>query len=391
MVRRPRRSRTVVSVAGVSVAAAAVAVAGVSGALASPGSPASAGTRIATAPASASSGRHVPLHVATLTTKVVAPLQMSVTKKYGVLVGDAAASKLLQIVRGGNVRTLAKGPQPGEISGVDVNRWGAVAYTSSNATTHTTGLTIRWRGKSRFVDLSAFETKKNPDKINHYGTTSTDACVTGFLKQTGTPASYTGVVDSHPYAVAAVRGGWVVAEAAGNDLLFVDNRGHVKLLAVLPPQPHVITAADAKALGAPSCVVGITYAFEPVPTDVEVGRDGALYVTTLPGGPEAPGFSPRGSVYRVSANGHHLRRLATGFNGATNLALTPSGRILVAELFAGRISTIEHGRPAPVLKLDRVASLEFFRHAVFAGQNAPTDANGDPTGHGKVVRITVRW
>jgi hypothetical protein len=151
----------------------------------------------------------------------------------------------------------------------------------------------------------------------------------------------------------------------------------------------VITAADAAALGAPSCLVGVTYAFEPVPTDVEVGRHGELYITTLPGGPEAPGFSARGSVYRLS--GHHLKRLATGFNGATNLAVTTSGRILVTELFAGRISTIEHGKPAPVLDLPRVVSVEFYRHAVYAGVNAPMDDKGNPTGNGKVVKISVRW
>jgi hypothetical protein len=353
---------------------------------------AAGGARTASTRMAAAYGGY-PLRVSTLTTKVLAPLQLSVSKKYGVLVGDAGANKLLQVVRHGNVRVVAKGPQPaGEISGVAVGRDGSIAYTSTNYTTGQTGLTIRSHGKSRFVDLSAFEKKYNPDQRNHYGTTSTDQCVLNFFNQPDSPpASYTGVVDSHPYSVAAVRGGWVVAEAAGNDILFVDAKGHIKVLAVLPPQPHVITAADVQALGAgtPSCLVGVNYKFEPVPTDVEVGRNGALYITTLPGGPEAPGFSARGSVYRLS--GHHLRRLATGFDGATNLAITTSGRILVSEIFAGRISTIEHGKPAPVLDLPGVASVEFYRHAVYAGVNGPTDANGAPSGPGKVVKISVRW
>ena len=339
-----------------------------------------------------------PLHVSTLTDQVKAPLQLSVSGRYGVLVGDAGASKLQQIRKGGALRTLVKGPQPGEVSGVDVNRRGDIAYTSTNYANGATALTILRKGhKPVTADLSTFEKTHNPDKVNHYGTTTTNACAIAFLKQAGVPVSstgslyYTGLVDSHPYSVAAVDGGWVVGEAGGNDLLFVDNRGHVRLLAVLPPQPHIVTAADAAALHAPSCVVGIRYDFEPVPTDVEVGHHGELYVSTLPGGPEAPGFSPRGSVYRLSGNGQHLRRLATGFDGATNLALTPSGRVLVAELFGGRISTIEHGRPAPVLDLPGVASIEFYCHALYAGVTGPTDAQGNPTGNGKVVKIDVRW
>ncbi len=339
-----------------------------------------------------------PLHVSTLTNKVFAPLQLSVTRRYGVLVSDSATSRVQQIRKGGALTIVAKGPQPGETGGVDVNSRGDIAYTFSNYKTGATGITILRKGhKPVTANLSAFEKKYNPDKVNHYGTRSTDACVTAFFKAAGVPVSstgsldYPGVVDSHPYSVAAVPGGWVVAEAAGNDLLSVDAKGHVKVVAVLPPQPHVITAADAASLHAPACVVGTRYDFEPVPTDVEVGPHGALYVSTLPGGPEAPGFTPRGSVYRVSGSSHIVRTLATGFESATNLAVTPSGRVLVTELFAGRISTIEHGRPATVLDLPGVASVEYYGHALYAGVTPPTDDKGNPKGNGKVVKISVRW
>ena len=36
----------------------------------------------------------------------------------------------------------------------------------------------------------------------------------------------------------------------------------------------------AAAFGLPDCVVGVTYAFESVPTDVEVGPDGQLKIET---------------------------------------------------------------------------------------------------------------
>jgi hypothetical protein len=387
------RTGRVLSAAALATAAATVV--GVTAASAAPVAPAPAAGRTARASTHMSPAYGgYPLHVSTLTTKVIMPLQLSVSKRYGVLVGDSGASKLLQVVRGGNVKTIVNGPQPGEIAGVDVNRYGDIAYTSTDYKTGKAGLTIRSHGKSKFVDLSAFEKKYNPDKKNHYGTTSTNPCVINFLKSMpdGPPPSYTGTVDSHPYSVAAVKGGWVVGDAAGNDLLFVDGKGrHIKVLLVLPPQPHKITAADAKALHAPDCVIGITYKFEPVPTDVELGPDGALYISTLPGGPEDPGFSARGSVYRFTLRSHHLRRLATGFNGATNVAVTPRGRVLVAELFAGRVSTIEHGKPVPVINLPGVASLEFFHHALYAGETAPMDDQGNPTGTGKVVKVSVRW
>ena len=104
------------------------------------------------------------------------------------------------------------------------------------------------------------------------------------------------------------------------------------------------------ALGLPDCVVGVTYAFESVPTDVEVGRDGSLYVTTLPGGPESPVLGARGAVWKVNPWTGHARKVAGGFLGATNLAIGKHGTIYVAELFAGQISVVKNGSAKPYLE-----------------------------------------
>ena len=104
----------------------------------------------------------------------------------------------------------------------------------------------------------------------------------------------------------------------------------------------------------------------------------------------AAGLGRPGQRVPVSPRHHDLRRLATGFAGATNLAVTPGGRILVAELFAGRISTIEHGRPSLVIDLPKVASVEFYRHAVYAGTTGDMTEAGF-SGHGSVVKIDTRW
>lgn len=49
-----------------------------------------------------------------------------------------------------------------------------------------------------------------------------------------------------------------------------------------------------------ACVVGHEYAFEPMPTDVEIGPDGWLYVSSFPGGPEDPSLGARGAIFRIN-------------------------------------------------------------------------------------------
>jgi hypothetical protein len=399
------------ALAAAAVAAATAATAAVATSPAANAAPAAAGKSAARAlfghqaltvtrtPATAASPKtstrmsarfgNYPLRIRTLTKDVLAPLQFVVTPKHQVLVADSAQSAIFRVGRTKLTKVLG-GPQPGEIAGVDVNARGDLAYTWSNYKTGATGVSIVRKGHKRLdVNLSSFEQKYNPDAKVVYGVRNPTAAQAACVKQTGGPVSYTGIKESHPYAVKAVPGGWVVADAAGNDLIFVDNKGHRKLLAVLPSQGYTFTAADAKGLGLP-CLAGITYYFEAVPTDVELGRDGALYLTTLPGGPESPGLA-RGSVYRFTLRSHHLRRIAGGFNLATNLAVTPSGAILVTELGAGRISAVYRGRPEPVINLAGAVAVEFRDHVLYASTLGPTDEEGNPTGPGSVVAIKTRW
>jgi hypothetical protein len=373
-----------------ALATAVVTVVGVTSASAAPAAPSAAagGTpKISTRMAAAYGG--YPLHIKTLTTDVVGPLQIAVGPHKSVYVADSFAGVLKRI---GAKKPIFTPPKGFEVAGVDVGKDGTIAFTWGNVEKHLSYLTVLRKGKKVLTaDLGAVERKLNPDaKISYGAQTDNQKCLNQLAAATGGPAKYTGQVDTHAYSVKIVRSGWVVGDAGGNDLLFVNHKGRVKVLKVLPAQPYVITAAAAAAFSAPDCV-GVTYNFEAVPTDVEQGRYGHLYVTTLPGGPEGDSpLGPRGSVWRLDGNGRHLTRLATGFAGATNLAITPSGRILVAELFGGRISTIEHGKPAPVIDLPGVASVEFANHAIYAGATGPFGENG-PTGNGKVVRISVRW
>ena len=336
----------------------------------------------------ASGSSHGPT-VKTLSTKPIFPFQLAVANG-GVLIADGGTSTVTRLFTN---KVVATGPQPGEIAGVAVDpTTNVMAYTSTNYATGATSLTIKpSSAKPVVADLSTFEQTKNPDKRISYGVRHPSQCVTDALSGLGAPVSYKGEVDSHPYSVTSLgHGSWAVADAGGNDILKVDAKGHVSVIAVLPAQPHTITSGEASALGLPDCVVGVTYRFEAVPTDVEVGPHGMLYVSTLPGGPEGPALGARGSVYVVNPWTGASHRIATGFLGATNVAVSPGGTVYVAELFGGQISVVHNGTAKKLVALPGALAVEWGSPGVlYASTIAPTDDQGNPTGTGSIVKITL--
>jgi hypothetical protein len=325
------------------------------------------------------------LHVVrTLSASNVGPLQFAISPRSNFYVADSFTGTLTVL---GKAKPIATGPKGGDVGGVALDpKTRSLAYTTSSEDHKTANLKILTPGaKTVVADLAAFEKTQNPDKVSTYGTTSTNTCVANAFKKAHIPVKNKGTVDSHPYAVASLgAGSWAVADAGGNDILKVDKEGTVSLLSVLPPQPLKVTAGIAKENGLASCVVGITYAFEPVPTDVEVGPAGVLLVTTLAGGPEGPNNGNPGSVYRIASNGGTATRIAYGFAGATNLAVTPSGRVFVAQLSSGFIAEVVKGRPRPVMFLPGVVGLEYANGGLYAS-TAPAASGGN--GPGTIVKI----
>jgi len=306
-----------------------------------------------------------------------------------VYVADGGMNLVGQLTKSGDIAEIAK-DQPGA-SGVALSKDGrrlAFTTTVSNPETfeNTASALHIWGplGSRVVADTFKWEQEKNPDKVNHYGVENPSQCVIDAFTAAGFPYDYTGEKDSHAYSVAAMGKAWVVADAGANALLKVKNNGRISTLAVLPPQKTVITAQMAAALGFPACVAGVTYAFEPVPTDVEVGRDGYLYVTTLPGGPESPVLGARGAVWKVNPSTGSVRKIAEGFLGATNLALGSHGTIYVAELFAGQISVVKHGHAKPYVSLPGVVAVETGSDGTLW---AATLGNEDPPSPGTIVQI----
>ncbi len=342
------------------------------------------------------------------------PLQIQVTWSGSVLVGDA--DRVARVRADGQVSDLVTDDG---VDGVAAGRYGRVFYTRTQQPGVAQIRVRRPSGALRTVaDLAAYEAAHNPDKGNRYGLQGlTPECADQVPEDF---RDHPGGIDSHPYALARTHRGLLVADAGGNDILLVNSKG-IRTVAVLPAQPLVVTQEAASGNGLPDCVVGKTFNFEPVPTDVEVDRSGRLYVTTLPGGPEDPSLGARGSVYRISTKvmshgswrqherrslhrhgddwgnrrdggwgrrhgggwGHshgggdpRIQRVATGFAGATNVAVSPWCEIYVAEMFGNRISRVGRKGPVPIATVNQPAALEWAGGTLYATTDALTPGSG---------------
>lgn len=366
-----RRARSTVAVASGALALALVPFATATAA----GSPATS-TGSASAPE-------------VLAQDVAGPFNLAV-RHGNVLVADGFTGLVSQVTGGHSVPLVTEAPGAAGVAWSLDGR--SFAYTTTDDSGNAAFTLHRPGTADVVVDLSGYEKTHNPDAVNTYGVLpSANACAKAFFRKvTQGPARYHGLVDAHPYSVAALAdGSWAVADAGGNDVLRITTTGTVSTLAVLPPQPVTITADQAAALGAPSCVVGVTYRFEPVPTDIEQGPGGWLWVTTLPGGPEGPELGARGSLYRMSPGGSNVAKVATGFLGATNLAIGSGhdgNAVFVAELFGGKVSKVHDGRVTTFATVAGPLGLEVDDGSVYVSTIAPTDDTGTPTGPGSVLR-----
>ncbi len=141
---------------------------------------------------------------------------------------------------------------------------------------------------------------------------------------TGVTVGLEQAIDSDPYSFVPYHGGFAVADAAANDLLFVSRSGKISVLAVFPTIPEV---APPGSLG-PSQTTPEPFEAQAVPTSVAVGPEGALYVGQLGGFPFNVGTS---DVFRI-VPGHAPTVFASGFTAIGDIAFDQTGRLLVLEI-----------------------------------------------------------
>ena len=245
------------------------------------------------------------------------------------------------------------------------------------------------------ADLATYERTHNPDGDQEYGFGSDVPAECLKKWPVFPPARYKGALDSHPYATA-VKGSTVyVADAGMNAILEVDvESGDVSTLAVLPPRPAVIPAGARIPIDmaggtvvVPACVVGHEYAFEPVPTDVEIGPDGWLYVSSLPGGPEDRSLGARGAIFRVNPWTGHTRLWAEDILSPTGIAVSDSGDVYAASMFGNEIVKIDAWtrEASRFLAVNGPAAVELRRDTLYATAGF---SFGQPTG--TVLKAHIR-
>lgn len=313
---------------------------------------------------------------------LLSPLSVAQSAEGTVFVTENFAGKLWRKRPGQRGRTLLWQARPGnEVGAVSFHR---KVLTFAVSTPQGGGKVLRRTrtgGARLVVDTAAYERRVNPDGRTVYGVRGIPAdCEAQWPTEEAGPAEYSGIVESHPYATLRSGRTTYVADAAMNAVLAVGPAGRARTLAVLPPAPVRITEGLADGLGLPDCAVGRRYFFEPVPTDVERGPGGMLYVTTLPGGPEDPSLGARGSVYRINPANGRVARVASGLMSPTGLAVAPDRDLYVAELFGGRISRVPAGRSTPRAwrSVDLPGDVDWVRGRLIGTVQVMTGLSGQP-------------
>lgn len=148
-------------------------------------------------------------------------------------------------------------------------------------------------------------------------------------------------IDSDPYDFVPYRGGFAVADAAANDLLWLAPSGKISVLAVFPIRHEQLTKVQLGELNPPKLN---PFPVQSVPTSVVVGPDGALYVGELTGWPYTPGTA---RIWRVIP-GKKATVYASGFTNISALAFDGKN-LLVLELASKGI--LDVGSPGALLLL----------------------------------------
>ncbi len=308
-----------------------------------------------------------------------APLSIDIANNGTAWFSQNFTGKLMRKPVDGPQKVIWHHPKGAEVGAVSAAGSGVTFAVSSQTGKSTLRVLHRGAGVTTLAHLSRYEANHNPDASETYGITGLEEGCT--VRRRLRP--YTGIVESHPYATAYDGGTRYVADAAANAIWGVTPSGAVSTVAVLPPQSVEITQQVADDNDLPDCAVGATANLEAVPTDVEVGHDGMLYVTSLPGELIEGG---QGQVLSVDPESGDVSQVAGGLVSPTGLAIGPLGDFYVAELFANRISRIPSGGGSaqPWTSVTMPGDVSFAAGDIWATRKVLTGFSGEPPA-GQVV------
>ncbi len=237
------------------------------------------------------------------------PLHLAFGRGHSLYVADAFAGSVVKVdLRTHSTRTIADGL--GFSPGVDVGGKGKLFATSTLGAPGTLPVPearlVRVHHDGRVTvkaDMLAYEYANNPDGQSQ----DVDAI-------------------SNPYSVLALPGRTYVVDAAANAIVRVGANGSMRTLAVFP---NITTGQCADAVNNdpehPGC--------DAVPTDVELGPDGYLYVSGL-------GAEVEGHIYKVHPRSGHIVRTWGGLPPLTGIAVSHEGTIYVASLLSDQVFRI---------------------------------------------------
>ena len=272
--------------------------------------------------------------VTVVATGFAGPLHVDVAPGGDVLVADAFAGVLNKVDPDtGKVTALLS--EQGFTPGIAA-KGRQVYYTLSTGSETEQGDAVLKRatpdGRSSVVaDLLAYELEHNPDR-----------------QPQGVDDA-----DSNPYAVLALPGRVLVADAAGNDIVEIRSNGRMRTLTVFPvSKAGECATATNNGVANGGC--------DPVPTDMALGPDGFLYVSGL--GAEVEGF-----VWKVNATTGRIVETHGGLPPLTGITIAPDGTGYASSLFAGVVIRHNTDDTFSVADVPGPAGLDFGNGVLYAG------------------------
>ena len=250
----------------------------------------------------------LPPGVSVLAGGFVNPAHISFGPHGTLYVADMGTGSVTRVkLRTGAQSVVASGL--GLAAGVDVGRGGQVFATSTLGDPETEVAPARLVRIGRHgtvkvkADLLAWELAHNPDGQSQ----ATDSV-------------------SNPYGVLVLPHRVLVADAGANDLIEVRADGRMRTLTVFP------SFTDGECATRPENTPG-TFGCDAVPTDVEMGPDGYLYVSGL-------GAFEQGHIYKVNARTGAIARTWGGLPPLTGIAVAKDGTIYAASFVSDTLLRI---------------------------------------------------